>query len=373
MRRFPHRLYHLLVLTGLLLAACSGNGTPAGTRPTPTPLPIQPAAAKPVYTVARGDVTAQLQFTARVIPAVQEGLFFRADGRVRKVYVRSGDLVKKGQVLADLVSLDKMETQAKQQALDLRKAQIDYDMAQLQQQLWATQTPDYEPGYEIKRKLQAGQVELAQVALEQAKLQSSDLDTAIADAQITASMDSKVLSIALLEGEDIKAFDPRISVGDDSKLELGATLTAEQMQSLAEKMPATIRVASRPADKLTGSIRSLPYPYGTGNGAGSTPSTSSTGSGPGQDTSARIALDNPSGMAGLRLGDLVEVAVVLKSVSNVLWLPPQAVRSFEGRTFVVIKNPSGLSTRADVKVGIQNEAQIEIKDGLKAGQEVVAP
>lgn len=377
MRRTLLSFISLLALTSLLLeTACSGgSGGAAGSKATPTPLPTPVTATKPTYKVQRGDVTSQIEFSARVIPAVQEELYFRTDGRVRKVYVRSGDMVKKGQVLADLVSLDKMEMQAQQQALDLRRAEINYEMAWLQQQLWATQTPDWDTGYDIKSKMQAYQVELAQIALDETKLQTTDLNTSISDAQITSTLDGKVLSLAVMEGDDVKAFDPKITVGDDSQLEVGSTLTTEQMQSLAEKMPVTLTLTSRPGEKIAGTIRSLPYPYGTGGGAKSTSASSSSSSliSQGADTTTRITPNDPASLKDFRLGDIVEVTVVLKSVTNALWLPPQAIRSFEGRNFVVVKSPGGQTSRTDIKIGIQNADRVEILDGLKEGQEVVAP
>lgn len=375
MRRTLLSFISLLAFASLLLvSACSGSGNTANAKATPTPLPTPMVASKPTYKVQRGDVTSLVEFSARVMPKTQEDLYFRTDGRVRKVYVRNGDTVKKGQVLADLVSLDKMEMQSKQQALDLRKAEINYEMTWLQQQLWTTQTPNWDAGYDIRAKLQAYQVELAQIALDETKLQTTDLNTAISDSQITSSLDGKVLSINVLEGDDVKAFDPKITVGDDSQLEVGATLTTDQMQLLTEKMPVSMSSPSHPSGKLKGTIRSLPYPYGTGGGTKDSASTSSTsGAGKATDNTTRIALDQPETMKDFRLGDMVDVTVVLKNNTNVLWLPPQAIRTFEGRNFVVVKNASGQSARTDVKVGIQNADRVEIVSGVKEGQEVVAP
>jgi multidrug efflux pump subunit AcrA (membrane-fusion protein) len=56
----------------------------------------------------------------------------------------------------------------------------------------------------------------------------------------------------------------------------------------------------------------------------------------------------------------------------VLWLPPQAVRTFEGRKFVVVQEGDG-QRRVDVKIGIQSEDRVEIEEGLKEGQVAVAP
>lgn len=369
MRRTLLSIITWIALASLALATACTGGAAAKEQPTPTPLPTPVAASKPTFPVQRGDITAQVQFSARVIPSIQEELFFRADGRVRKVYVRGGDAVKKGQVLADLVSLDTMEAQAKAQSLTLRRAEINYEMAWLRQQLAATRTPHWDTGYDIEMKMQAYEVELAQIALEETKLQSSNLDTSISDSQITSPIDGKALSVSLLEGQEVRAFQNLITVGDDTSLEVGSTLTSTQMQDLGEGMPAVIELPSRPGEKLTGKVRSLPYPYGTG-GSKATTSTSTTSKS--ADTATRVSLDDQAAVKTFRLGDLVQVTVIIESKQNVLWLPPQAIRTFEGRNFVVVKT-DGLPKRVDVKVGIKNEAKVEVLDGLQEGQVVIAP
>src|SRR5690606_30253002 len=139
--------------------------------------------------------------------------------------------------LADLVSLDHMETQAEQQKINLRRAQIDYEMAWLQQQLASTRTPEWSTGYEVEMKMQEYQVELAQLNLEETELQSQNLDTAITDAQIISPIDGKVLSFSVMEGAEVRAFQTLITVGDDSEIEVGATLVSTQMQDLTEGLP----------------------------------------------------------------------------------------------------------------------------------------
>ena len=367
------RFFSLIALCASLLAACAGGGGSASQQPTPTPLPTPKAASKPTYTVKRGDLSAQVQFSARVVPAVQEELFFRASGRVRKVYVRNGQEVKQGEVLADLLQLNDMESQKRQQDMDLRKAEIAVEMAWLRQQLAATQTPNYAQNYDIEMKMKEYEVELAQIAYEETKLRAQNLDTAIADSQIVSPIDGKVLSMSVLEGSEIRAFQSLVTVGDPSKLEVGATLTSTQMEELSEGMTAVIELPNRPGEKLEGAIRSLPYPYGTGGGTqtGATSNTTST-NGTAVDTTTRVELKNVESIEGFKLGDLVSVTVILESKQNALWLPVQAIRTFEGRNFVVVQT-EGLPRRQDVKIGIRNTEQVEILEGLEEGQVVIAP
>jgi multidrug efflux pump subunit AcrA (membrane-fusion protein) len=54
----------------------------------------------------------------------------------------------------------------------------------------------------------------------------------------------------------------------------------------------------------------------------------------------------------------------------VLWLPPQAIRTFEGRKFVVVQEGDA-QRRVDVKIGVEGEDRVEIVEGLNEGQVVV--
>jgi multidrug efflux pump subunit AcrA (membrane-fusion protein) len=69
---------------------------------------------------------------------------------------------------------------------------------------------------------------------------------------------------------------------------------------------------------------------------------------------------------------MIKITVVLQKKDDVLWLPPQAIRSFEGRKFVVVQE-GALQQRVDVKTGIISSEKVEIIDGLKEGQIVVSP
>ena len=146
-------------------------------------------------------------------------------------------------------------------------------------------------------------------------------------------------------------------IADPSELEVSADLTDRQMRDLVEEMPAVASPVSNPGDEVAAMIRRLPYPYGGGG--------RSQGVGE-EDTSTRVSLDGEFGKTGFELGDLVRVTVVLEAKQDVLWLPPQAIRVFEGRRFVVIQEGDA-QRRVDVNIGIQGEDRVEIEEGLSEG------
>ena len=199
--------------------------------------------------------------------------------------------------------------------------------------------------------------------VEKAKLNVEKLEAAVEDAQIIAPFDGKVTSISLTEGREVTTFKPVAIVADPSKLEISSNPPDSQLQDLAEGMPVTISLSSRPGEEFAGAIRRLPYPYG-GGGRSEGVET--------EDTSTRISLEVSPEELGLDQGDLVRVEVILEQKDNVLWLPPQAIRTFDGRKFVVVQDGDA-QRRVDIKVGIEGEDRVEVEEGLTEGQIVVGP
>jgi hypothetical protein len=55
-----------------------------------------------------------------------------------------------------------------------------------------------------------------------------------------------------------------------------------------------------------------------------------------------------------------------------LWLPPAAVRDFQGRHFVVIQEEE-TQRRVDVMLGIEGASRVEILEGVAEGDIIVGP
>ena len=392
-------------------------------------------------------------FSGRVAPAQEQGLFFRTDGRVRRVLVQRDDLVKAGQLLADLENdvlernlaaarLDLERTQSvlasaeSDRAANIQRETLNLEIAKLN--LEATQAADPSPrkvqaevalerahdaleraqaaydaiawrsdrgatdesaalqqatlnyedakatydlalqaidnhGYQVA--LAQRQVELAQLALDQAnravdplkdnddkraRLEVERLEASITDASLTAPFDGKILSISIDVGSAAQAYKLVATVAVTSALEVSADLLDSQLRELAEGMPVTLVAQNQPGEAIKGTIRRLPYPYGSGGSANVEE----------EDKSTRVSVDPAVLGTKLAMGDLVRVTAVLEGKDDALWLPPQAVREFEGREFVVVQDGQ-VQRRVDVKTGIVGEDRVEILEGLTEGQVVL--
>jgi RND family efflux transporter MFP subunit len=266
------------------------------------------------------------------------------------------------------------EAEALQEAtLAHARAQAAYDQAvrQADQRIYDLQTEQKkveQARLEVER-LQAGADPRLAQAVAKAELELDDLQAQITDTLILAPFDGKVTAVSTAAGKAVEGFKPVFVVADPSELEVTAELSADEMRELSEGQEATVIPVEYPGQELPGTIESLPYPYGSGGSATGLED---------EDRTTHVKADfrelepAPSGAGGVEPGDLVRVTVVLERKEDVLWLPPAAIRTYEGREFVVVLEGTG-QRRVDVTLGIESDDRVEMVDGLVEGQVVVGP
>jgi RND family efflux transporter MFP subunit len=372
----PGFLIVLLLLLSLL--GCSAVG--GEKQPTPIPTPI--VAEKPTYKVERGDVILKDSFTGRVVLSNPVALSFKEDGRIKSLDVHPGDAVKKDQVLAQLDISDltkslntaqfgldqdgvKLANSQKVTQIAQRKAELDLDIKEATlAKLKATGAGKYD------LQIAQDEVDLAKVQVDELKAsvdEQTQRDVArdqtlvdqiksdIEGRTIRAPMDAIVTDIAdkVAAGAAVSAFQQIIQLGDPSQVEIAVSLSGES-NDIAVGQTASATVA-RLGDKTFLATLRKPEGATTGNS---------------NDQAARFSYDTAS--VQLKPGETVYLSVVLKNETNVLWLPPNAIRTFMGRTFVVLRD-GGVEKRVDVEVGTKTNDRIVVRQGLTEGQVVIGP
>lgn len=231
-----------------------------------------------------------------------------------------------------------------EQALASQKTYA-YDVALLRQAVMQAER-------KVEQAKEAGGTPLA---VEQAKLDVKKIEDKIAAASIVAPFDGEVLALNIRAGNSVEAFKTAIVVGDPAEMEISAELDASDVAELSVGMPARIRLRNRPDQDFGGLVRLLPF-------IGSSDSTGVT------DRAVHVALQ--AAQVPLELGELATVLITLEKKDNALWLPPAAIRTFQGRDFVVIQDDA-VQRRVDVKLGIEGEDRVEVLEGVEEGHVVV--
>jgi multidrug efflux pump subunit AcrA (membrane-fusion protein) len=208
-------------------------------------------------------------------------------------------------------------------------------------------------------QLERGADPLLSLDVERAMLAIERLERQIADARLVAPFSGQIVSVNLRPGAYAEAFRPVIVLADPSALEITVEVGAADLNELSVGMPVMVQLRNRPgAALLNGSIRQLPL---TGTAVGAPQQ---------EDRLTRIVLDDET--VALELGELATLTIILEEREGVLWLPPAALRTFQGRNFVVVQD-GDVQRRVDVRLGIQSDDRVEILEGLAPGQIVVGP
>lgn len=384
-----------LCLLAAALVACStsadGRDRRNGAVAEPTPIPTTVAAARPTYEVARGDIQYTIDFNGRVAPVIEQPLAFDIDGTVGAVFVERGDTVAAGDVIAELdtsawdteLALAKSALEAAQAQLAaseetvaraLRRAQLRRDLAQLDLDhavALAGSAPSPQQQYEIDRLallLSLAQLDVDEfdqtvdpelaASVEAAALRVAEIEHVLERTRLVAPFDGVITTLQIAEGRALTGGEPAGAIADLTEIEVAAAIREAQLEELVEDMQVIIFPAGRPGDALSGLIRQLPYPFGSGAEAAA----------PGADQSARIQfLDMDTAWELYEPGDRVNVIALVTEHNDVLWLPPAAIRDFNGRKFVVVQDGE-TQQRVDVTLGIEGDGRVEIVDGLTEGQ-----
>jgi macrolide-specific efflux system membrane fusion protein len=350
-------IFYILLVCLACLSCFACEKSPQTAEVTPTPLPTSPALAKPTYNVQVGDVIGLVRFTGRIMPVIQEDVLFKINGRVLNVYVKEGDSVTQGQILADLEGVDDLERRLALLQINQQRVQIQAEIAQYNLDLFKINTPTWSRGYEEQLAIAERQVALAQLSVQEASLGSQELEITISNNRLTSPLDGVITMLRLVSGREVQGYNSVGTISDLSSLEVGAAINSDIEENVEMGMPATIEPVSGLTPPVPGVVRYLPL-------QGNEDYTNPNG--------FRVAFVNPSDLSQYEMGDLVQVSVVIIEHKNVLWLPPQAVRIFEGRRFVVVQE-GDIQRRVDVRIGIVSEDRVEILEGLTEGQVVVSP
>lgn len=184
-------------------------------------------------------------------------------------------------------------------------------------------------------------VETSRTALEALKAKE-------ARGTLISPIDGTVTAVSFAVGDNVRALDIVLVVAKPGELEIAAELNDSQLRDVAMGLPVDVYLSSSPNTAVKGSIIRVPV-YSVTN----------------KDRVVRIGLDKP---AVLESGMLARCETILGRRENVIWLPPQAIRNFRGRRFVVIQDPDGKQRRSDVIIGLESSDRNEIVDGVREGE-----
>ncbi|PIT63846.1 efflux transporter periplasmic adaptor subunit [Snodgrassella alvi] len=332
--------------------------------------------------VRRSDIMQTVNATGEIAAAQLVDVGAQASGQIKKLYVKLGQQVKKGDLIADIDSTTQLNTlntnKAKldtyraqlvsaQIALKMKQRAFDRERALMGQD--ATSKADFDNAQDNLAAARANVAELkSQIRQTQIAINTSEAD--LGYTRITAPMDGTVVSIPVEEGQTVNSSQNtptivqladlskmlnkmQIAEGDMSKVKAGMHLTFTTLADNNKVRKATLEAVDPGLTKMSQGS------YDT--------STDTT------DTAiyyyARALVPNDDGT--LHIGMTTQNNIFVKSVKNVLTVSNQAIRHNRGKQVVKVLDDNQQVQEKQIQTGITDGMRTEVKSGLKEGDRVV--
>jgi multidrug efflux pump subunit AcrA (membrane-fusion protein) len=314
-------------------------------------LPLEEAALKPplvqpvkenfeMVEVKVGNITKQLVAQATFASSHTEQFYFKESGsRLLVLKVGLGDEVKPGDVMAELEKGD-LESKIRIQRLNVEKAQIALE-----------QTKQAQLGDHAAIRMKMIDVEMAQIQL-------ANLQEQLSKTKLIATTEGVVTYVdSTKPGELISAYKTMVTVADPKQVQLVYVAgSSGDLMGLQVGMPVKVKLKS---GETMGKLLQTPSsaPLVLDNPAQAEKNTKTL----------IIGVDNPG---EAQIGASAEISIVTEQSENTLVIPRAGLRSYLGRDYVQVLEGESRK-EVNVEKGIMNATDVEIRKGLKEGQQVI--
>ncbi|MBZ5525612.1 MAG: efflux RND transporter periplasmic adaptor subunit [Acidobacteriia bacterium] len=353
--------------------------------------------------VERGDLAKNVVATGKIQAITQVEVKSKASGIVKKLLVDYGQMVQKGQVLAELdkeeiqarvnqqrASLEAAEAAAHGSSADLLRAKVDaegpdvpmlkraFERAQQMAKegvVSQAQLDDAEKNYQMalnKQKLgkanevvAESKVREAQAQVSQSRAQLAQTEEEFRNSTIVAPIDGMVLSRNVEVGDAISSIlvlgssaTLIMTLGDTREVYVKGKVDESDIAKVYLGQPARIKVESYKDRVFNGQITKI-SPMGVEKDNVTT-------------FEVRVSIDNAKGE--LKSMMTANAEILLEEHKNVLMVPEGAlIYDKDRKASIEVPDPSGPDGKKKIKVevGISNGSKTELLSGLKEGSEVV--
>lgn len=291
----------------------------------------------------RMTIVPKLEFSGSLDPEWQADVAAKVDGRIEKVYVREGDAVTKGQVLAILEQTDTNANLiiAQGSFLDaqtnLRKAETDLQRYEELVKRGAVSQKAVDD-YRFARDNAAAKLESARGTLQ--GMESKSTGTVL-----VAPEDGIVSKRYYQEGYYAKAGTPIIAVADISSLKTIIHIPEGQISGVDVGNEAVIKVPAYGDKKIVGEVTRI----------------APVADLPSHTFEAEVSVDNSQ---DLRAGIYANVSLVALPKENVLTIPLNAIVMRDDQQTVYVANAEGVVQRRVLNIGYTNDQVAEVVSGL---------
>ena len=338
--------------------------------------------------VTRGNVEKTVVASGSVESVNEVDVGAQASGKITKLYVKLGQEIKKGEMIADIDSTTQINTlNTKKAALVSYQAQLKakktaYDVALSSynrlSKLYTQKATSLDSLNSAKSTLDNAKAEMEAIEanIKQAEIEVNTAETNVGYTKITAPMDGTVISVPVSEGQTVNANQTTptiVTIADLSKMKIKPEISEGDITKVKAGQEVSFTILSDSQTVYHSVIDSVD-PANTTTSDSSSTSSSTSSSSSSSTTSAiyyyaNVLIDNPN--RTLRIGMTTENNIKIANAKDVLLVSNMAIQKLDGKSFVNVLNDKNQPEQREVETGVQNDFQTEIKSGLNEGEKVI--
>ena len=364
-----------VVIVALIVWAYSAS------RPQPNPLMTA--------TVRQGSIENVIAATGKMDAVERVNVGAQVSGQVKKLYIKAGDKVSKGELIAEIDD--------QPQRSDLRNAQAALSVAQadlqtreatrvrqqaqyqrLQQMLKsnAVSRQDYDTAAEAWRIAQA-ELTAQQARVIQAQIEVDKKQLDLSYTRIMAPIDGTVVAIVTKQGQTVNAVQSAPTIAKLAQLDtmtIRVQISEADINNIHPGQQAWFTTFANPDKRYNATLRSIELAPESVMKDDALMSNSESPSG--STTNAAVyynaLLDVPNSDNTLRIAMTAQVNLLRDAAKEALLIPVQATKKArDGRTWVNVPDANNQPQRRYITTGISDSVDIQVLSGLEAGEKVI--
>lgn len=338
----------------------------------------------------KGSFSKKVDATGEIFATELIDVGAQVSGQIKKLYVKLGDQVKKGDMIASIdsstqqnsidnkeaqLAIYKAQLESAKVALNIAKTQFDRENALFAKN--ATSKQEFETAKNTYSANSAKIKEL-EAQIKQTNIELSTAKINLGYTKITAPRDGTVVSVQVEEGQTVNANQTTptiVNIADLSHVKMKMQIAEGDITKIKVGTPVEYSILSEPTKKFQTTVSSIDPglttlsdgSYGSSSSSKSSYSSSSSSSSA-VYYYAQSIVDNKDGI--LRIGMTTQNELLIANVEDAIIVPSIGIKKDENGTFVYVLK-DGKPVKTAVKTGIKDNLDTQIISGINDGDEII--
>lgn len=338
----------------------------------------------------KGSFSKKVDATGEIFATELIDVGAQVSGQIKKLYVKLGDQVKKGDMIASIdsstqqnnidnkeaqLAIYKAQLESAKVALNIAKTQFDRENA-----LFAKNATSKQEFESAKNTYSANSAKIKELEaqIKQTNIELSTAKINLGYTKITAPRDGTVVSVQVEEGQTVNANQTTptiVNIADLSRVKMKMQIAEGDITKIKVGTPVEYSILSEPTKKFQTTVSSIDPglttlsdgSYGSSSSSKSSYSSSSSSSSA-VYYYAQSIVDNKDGI--LRIGMTTQNELLIANVEDAIIVPSIGIKKDENGTFVYVLK-DGKPVKIAVKTGIKDNLDTQIISGINEGDEII--